>query len=126
MMDVRWPALVICTALLALSGCGGGQSTSKAYDHFIAASNAITAGDKETAFKELSLSLETSPSPWSYFQRARIYLERGQESEAAADCQKGLELSPKDAKLLWLTGEMKKPAAQRFKGKFANPPGAGK
>jgi hypothetical protein len=106
---------------LPLSGCGG-SSANKAYDHFIAAANALQAGDKDTAFDELSTTIETSPSAWAYFERARIHLDRGQEAEANADCQAGLALDPKSRELLWLSNELKKPAHQRFKGKLANPP----
>ena len=112
---------------MLISGCGGGgTSTSRGYNHLVAAAEAIAAGDKDKAFDELSASIETSPSAWAYFERARINLDKGQEDAARADCQKGLELEPKRRDLLWLSGEMKKPAAKRFKGKFAKPPVARK
>jgi tetratricopeptide (TPR) repeat protein len=124
MMDVRWSIILLGATLLLISGCGGGgaPSASRAYDNFIAAVTALEAGDKDAAFDELSASIEKSPTDWAYFERARIYLERGQEQEAIADCQKGLELNPKYANLVWLSAELKKPVAQRFKGRFANPP----
>jgi tetratricopeptide (TPR) repeat protein len=122
MLDVRWTVVVLSTAILPLCGCGGSTSTSAAYDHFVEAANAINAGDKEKAFSELSASIESSPSAWAYFERARIYLDKGQEQDAISDCQQGLVLDPKDRKLLWLSAELKKPAAQRFKGRFAKPP----
>ena len=124
MTDLRWPALVAWAALAAASGCGGSAtSTKKAESHLVAAASAIEAGDKETALVELSASIEKSPNTWAYFQRARILAEQGKDAEAAADSQKGLELDPKYRDLLWLTAELKKPAAQRFKGRFAKPPG---
>lgn len=124
MMDMRCPVLLLGMALLPFSGCGGGKpSASKAYDHFVAAATALQTGDKETAFAELSASIEKSPTDWAYFERARLSLNKGQEDNAVADCNKGLELNPKSRDLLWLSGELKKPAAQRFKGKLANPPG---
>jgi tetratricopeptide (TPR) repeat protein len=121
-VNVRWSILVLLAAIIPILGCGGSTSTSDAYDHFIAAANAINAGDKETAFSELNATIESSPSAWAYFERARIKLDRGQEQDAIADCQQGLALDPKDRKLLWLSAELKKPAAQRFKGRFAKPP----
>jgi tetratricopeptide (TPR) repeat protein len=125
MMDVRWSIITLGTVLLLVSGCGGSdRSASSAYDSFIEAVKAIEAGDKETAFNELSASIEKCPTDWAYFERARIYLDKGQEQEASADCQKGLELNPKYANLVWLSGELKKPPAQRFKGRFAKPPAA--
>lgn len=71
---------------------------------------------------ELTAAADTSPNGWVYFERARLQLDQGKEQEAAADCQKGLELEPDNSQLKWLTAELKKPAAQRFKGRFANPP----
>jgi tetratricopeptide (TPR) repeat protein len=109
---------------LVASGCGGSStSTSKAHDHFTAAAAAIEAGDKETALTELSATVESSPSSWAYFERARLYLDKGQEQDALADCQKGLELDPQYRDLLWLAAELKKPPPQRFKGRLAKPPG---
>jgi hypothetical protein len=124
MMDVRWPILLLVLALQSFIGCGGGRpSASKAYDHFVAAAKALETGDKESAFTELSASIEKSPTDWAYFERARLNLEKNQADAAAADCNKGLELNAQSRDLLWLSGELKKPAAQRFKGKLAKPPG---
>ena len=124
-MDVRWSVLFLVVALFPFTGCGSGKpSASKAYNHFVAASKALETGDKETAFVELSASIEASPTDWAYFQRARLNLDKGQENEAIADCNKGLELNSKSRELLWLSAELKKPAAQRFKGKLATPPGS--
>jgi tetratricopeptide (TPR) repeat protein len=122
MIGVRRAAPVLWTALLVASGCGSSTSASKSYDHLVAAAQAIEAGDQETAMAELSASLEKSPSAWAYFERARLHLEQGREQEALADCQKGLELDPKNGKLKWLSTELKKPSVQRFKGRFAKPP----
>jgi hypothetical protein len=107
---------------MQFAGCGGNSSATKGYDHLVAAAQAISAGDKETAVSELTASIEASPSAWAYFERARINLDQGQEQAAVSDCQKGLELDPKDRNLLWLSGELKKPVAQRFKGRLAKPP----
>jgi hypothetical protein len=124
-MDLRWPVLLVVVAVLAFFGCGSGKpSGSKGYDHFVAASKALETGDKETAFAELSASIEVCPTDWAYFQRARLNLDKGQENEAVADCNKGLDLNSKSRELLWLSAELKKPAAQRFKGKLATPPGS--
>src|SRR3954447_5476192 len=100
--------ILLCLLLLSFTGCGGKPSSRKAYDHFIAAAKALETGDKETAFVELTASIDKDPSDWAYFERARLNLEKGQEDAAAADCQKGLEINPKDPNLLWLSGELKK------------------
>ena len=124
MMDASWNLQLLVAVLLSVGGCGGSStSTEKSYDHFVAAAKALEAGDKETAFQELSATIEKSPSDWAYFERARIAAEQGRDQEAAADVQKGLELQPANANLKWLDAELKKPAAQRFQGKLANPPG---
>jgi hypothetical protein len=122
MVDARWPILVLLVAIILVGGCGGSTSTSAAYNHFVEAANAINAGDKEKAFSELTATIDSSPSAWAYFERARIHLDRGEEQDAISDCQQGLVLDPKDRKLLWLSAELKKPAAQRFKGRLAKPP----
>jgi tetratricopeptide (TPR) repeat protein len=117
-----FPIAVLGIVLVA-TGCGANRSTSGASSHLIAASEAITAGDKDKALTELSASIDSSPSAWAYFERARIELEKGKEDEAKADCQKGLEFDPTYADLKWLSDELKKPAAKRFKGKFTKQPG---
>jgi hypothetical protein len=122
-MVLRWFVLLFSAVAILASGCGGSASNSRSYNHLVAASEAINAGDKEKAFTELSASIDTSPSCWAYFERARINLDKGQEDAAVTDCQKGLELDPTSRELLWLSAELKKPAPQRFKGKLAQPPG---
>jgi hypothetical protein len=120
--NLRSPTVVVSLAILVIGGCGG-PSTSRAYNHLVAASEAIKSGNKEVAFSELSASIDTSPNAWAYFERARLNLEKGDEEAAKVDCQKGLALDPTYPDLLWLSGELKKPAPQRFKGKLAKPPG---
>ncbi|MFO0790983.1 MAG: hypothetical protein U0805_16105 [Pirellulales bacterium] len=114
-----WFAAAIMCAVL---GCGSSTSGTAGYNHLVAAADALAANDKEKAYSELSASIDTSPSVWAYFERARLNVEKGDENAASADCAEGLKLDPKYRDLLWLSGELKKPAAQRFKGKFAKPP----
>jgi hypothetical protein len=124
MTDSRWIAGFLAAVLLCAGGCGGGSSSaSKSYDHFVAAATALETGDKETAFKELSATIEMSPSDWAYFERARLLAEQGRDAEATADVQRGLELQANNANLQWLAAELKKPANERFQGRFAKPPG---
>lgn len=122
MKVLRWPGLVVLAIFLVGSGCDRGPSASKGYNHLVAASEAIDAGDKEKAFTELSASIDVSPSAWAYFERAQLNLEKGQEDAARADCEGGLKVDPRYRDLLWLSAELKKPADQRFKGKLAKPP----
>jgi hypothetical protein len=123
MISSRWKLLVCGMSLLMANGCGHSSNPTKAYDHLIAAAEAIQAGDKEKAFAELNASIDTNPNGWAYFERARIHLEQNREAEANADCQMGLQLEPSNSQLRWLAAELKKPAPQRFKGRFARPPG---
>jgi hypothetical protein len=123
MSNARWKLRTLAVVLLFAGGCGGSTSTSKSYDHFVAAAKALETGDKETAFQELSATIEKSPSDWAYFERGRLSAEQGRDEEAAADVQNGLKLNPNNPNLKWLETELTKPANQRFQGKFANPPG---
>jgi Tfp pilus assembly protein PilF len=118
---------LLLAAILSLGGCSGDStSASKSYDHFVAAAQALEAGDKQAALEELSATIEKSPSDWAYFERARLLLEQGREDEAAADVERGLELAPNNANLMWLAAELKKPADKRFQGRLAKPPGVRK
>jgi Tfp pilus assembly protein PilF len=123
MTDAHRTLCLLAASALSICGCGGSPSTGKSYDHFVAAAKALETGDKETALTELSATLATTPSDWAYFERARLFAESGRDQEAAADVQKGLELAPQNANLKWLDAELKKPADNRFQGKFAQPPG---
>ena len=120
--------LVLLACVLPGIGCGDAEKakTEAAVNHFVAAAKAIAEGDNEAALRELTASIEEKPSAWAYFQRAKVFLDDGKEKEAAEDCVKGLESDPKHRDLKWLQGELKKPAAKRFKGRFKNPPSAGK
>jgi hypothetical protein len=119
-----FPSLVaVLWICFVASGCGVNHSTKGASNHLVAASEAIKAGEKDKALAELSASIDASPSAWAYFERARIELDKGQEDEAKADCQKGLAFDPSYPDLKWLSEELSKPPAKRFKGKFAKPPG---
>lgn len=123
MMGVRWRFRLLWMVAVLICGCGHGPSNSRAYNHLVAASEALKGGDKDKALTELSASIDSSPNAWAYFERARLNLDRGKEEAAVADCQEGLKIDPTYRDLLWLSGELKKPSAKRFKGKLAKPPG---
>lgn len=112
------------TLMLSGIGCGDAEKakTKAAVNHFVTAAKAIEAGDNEAALVELAASIEQKPSAWAYFQRAKVMLDSGKESEAAEDCVQGLALDPNHVDLKWLAGEIKKPEKQRFKGRFKDPP----
>lgn len=120
----RWSTSLITVSLCLVLGCGSSNSGARGYNHLVAASEALAANDKDKAYSELTASIDSSPSVWAYFERARLSADKGDDSAALADCTQGLKMDPKYRDLLWLSGELKKPAPQRFKGKFAKPPTA--
>jgi hypothetical protein len=112
-------------AVVALLGCGESKPTlDDSSDYFVQAQSAIAGGDTAKALELLSLSIESKPYHFAYFQRARIYVDQGKDAEALADCEAGLALVPDNADLKWLRDELKKPKPKRFQGKFKNPPQA--
>jgi Tfp pilus assembly protein PilF len=126
MKDAAAIVLAFCSAIAA-NGCQQKEyKLGDAGEHFVAAMEALERGDKATAMAELNVSIEAEPAVWAYFQRARLHLEEGNEAAAVADCEAGLKDQPDNPDLKWLLGELKKPAAQRFKGENANPPQARK
>ncbi|MBA4104641.1 MAG: hypothetical protein C0485_02705 [Pirellula sp.] len=104
-------------------GCGDdGPKVSDANKLFIEASKLIGEGQQEAAFEKLNESIADEPLLWSYRERAKLLLEMGKDDAAMKDVDAALQLSPADPDLLWLKGEIAKPAAQRFQGKFKTPP----
>jgi tetratricopeptide (TPR) repeat protein len=104
-------------------GCGDdGPKVSDANKLFIEASKLIGEGHKEAALEKLNESIADEPLLWSYRERAKLLLEMGKDDAAIKDIDAALQLAPGDPDLLWLKGEIAKPAAQRFQGKFKSPP----
>ena len=112
---------------LALAGCGGGANTvpelKSAAEKLSAAKASIDAGNHDEALSLLNDLIEDSPSVWAYKTRAKLYLDMGEEEKALADCEAGLQVQPGFRELEWMAAEIKKPVGERFKGRFANPPG---
>ena len=118
---------VFAVLLSASIGCAEpGPRLDDAADHFVAAQQALADGDTAKAMEELNASIEGRPNAWAYYQRAKLHSDAGDEAAAMADCETGLGLDPEHSNLQWLRGELKKPAGQRFKGKYANPPSLSK
>ncbi len=115
--------ILFVAAGLSLVGCGSEkQELGSATEHFLAAQDAIAAGDQETALKELTTSIELGPDAWACYQRALIYRDKSDDEKALADCSAGLALDPEHVELKWLQGELKKPKGQRFLGRNREPP----
>jgi tetratricopeptide (TPR) repeat protein len=107
----------------ALVGCGSKEiPISNSNQLFIEASKLLGEGQKDAALEKLSQSIAVEPSLWAYRERATLLLERGKDDEALKDCDAALSLAPEDPDILWLKGEIAKPAPQRFQGKFNSPP----
>lgn len=112
----------LCGLLTLAMGCGGEQQVSNANQLFIEASKLIGEGQKDAALEKLNASIAVEPSLWSYRERAKLLTEQGKDEAALKDCDAALALVPDDPDMLWLKGEIAKPAAQRFQGKFKSPP----
>jgi hypothetical protein len=111
-----WQSVIVGCLLTA--GCGPAeQELGDATEHYLAAQDALAAGDSATALKELEASIQAQPDVWAYFQRARLLSEMGQDQRALADCRAGLALDPEHEQLKWLEAELRKPAPQRFRGR---------
>ncbi|MCA9258287.1 MAG: hypothetical protein KDA61_03755 [Planctomycetales bacterium] len=114
-------SLIACLAI----GCGSAvESLTEEQNFFVAASEAIAAGDKPRAMEMLTASINSKPTRYAYFERARLREESGEDGLALEDCAKALEIQPGDKDSLWLQRELRKEKSKRFKGRFATPPSA--
>lgn len=118
--------VLLLLVVVTLISCGCNQEiepdAQPAVQQFLHAQELLSNGDQAGALDAFSASIEADPTAWAYVGRSRLYLEQGQDAAAIADCQAGLALEPANADLQWLLGEAKKPAKERFKGKYKNPP----
>ena len=112
--------------LSLLVGCGEKSVLDEAATHLVEARSAIANGDSETAVEHLDASIAARPNTWAYYERARLLGEAGEDDEAKADIEAGLELDPEHSELLWLQKQLKKPKSARFKGSSGQPPSASK
>ena len=101
--------------LLALVGCGEKPVLDEAATSFVEAQEAIEAGDTAKALELLDDSIAKRPDVWSYYHRAKIHSDNGDDELAKADVQAGLDLEPEHSDLLYLQKEMKKPQKARFR-----------
>jgi len=111
-INTTW-VLVFGLLSLAVAGCSDGDFE---HDHvenlFIAALDAKPV-DEAKCVELMTQVIEQRPMHAAYFHRAWIYAEQGYIQQAQADVTAGLELEPENSDLLWLDGELKKPARKR-------------
>jgi Tfp pilus assembly protein PilF len=114
--------------LVLAAGCGGQTEANvpEAAQHLIEARQAMADGDTAQALAALDASIASEPNSWAYLERAKIRAAQGDDQAAEADCQALLALEPENRDVAWIRGELKKPVAGRFQGKFAYPPSASK
>ena len=116
-----------CLSLGVMVGCNSGDAKlDPATNHFVEAQKAIESGDLASAQQHLTQSLNEKSTTWAYLQRAQLHLEQGNETEAIADIDAGLQLNPNDRDLQWYRKELSKPQANRFKGANSRPPSLSK
>ncbi len=123
------PVIVALFATLTGMHLGCGESGSRippSMSHIVDAQRALESGNQSEAMAALAASLEEEPNVWAYYQRAKLYLDMGDDEAAAADCQKLLELEPDHVDGRWLMAEIKKDPAKRFQGRDEQPPSASK
>jgi tetratricopeptide (TPR) repeat protein len=109
-------------ALMAI-GCGTPAAPMPSSDSlYLEAQQHYSKGENDQAIEKLIASIDAGPTSWSYFLRARIYAQQGNDQAALADCEEGLKLDPADTKLIWLKGELGKPQQARFQGALKDPP----
>ncbi|MCC6493568.1 MAG: hypothetical protein IT424_11170 [Pirellulales bacterium] len=87
---------------------------------------ALASGDNARALEALNASIDAQPTVWALVERARLNAKLGSDQAARDDCRQLRSLDPENRDAAWLEGELKKPAADRFEGKFADPPSARK
>lgn len=129
-MQARSLELLRCALLACLVAPGCGQrdavELTEEQNYFVLAADALNSGDDAKALEMLTKSIETKPSRYAHYERAKLHEQQGADDQALADCAAALQLQPGDKDVLWLQGEIKKPKDKRFKGRFANPPSAAK
>jgi uncharacterized protein HemY len=117
----------VAVGLLAVLGCAEAEKgMTKSRTSLIEAREAIAAGDSAKAIELLNASIADQPNTWAYFELAKLQLAGGDEPAALASCDAALQLDPESPDIVWLKGEIGKPEANRFKGRFKDPPSARK
>ena len=113
--------------VLLLAGCGGKKfALDEADAALVEARKAIADGDSAKAIELLDVSIAAKPDTWSYFERAKLLADSGDDEAAKLDITAGLEIEPEHTELLWLQKQLKKPKKSRYKGASGKPPSVSK
>ena len=117
---------VVITTVVGVSFCSGcaddRPQVSSATQLLIDARCLIAAGENDKALEALNASIESEPSMWSLYERAKLHEKLGNDEAAIKDCDEALKLEPDEPDVVWFKMELKKPSAQRFLGQFKLPP----
>lgn len=115
--------VVLALTTLVSTGCGTPAAPMPSSDSlYLEAQQFYSKGENDQAIEKLNASINAGPTSWSYFLRARVYVQQGNDHAALADCEEGLKLDPTDTKFAWLKGELAKPQQARFQGALKDPP----
>lgn len=107
-------------------GCSEKSVLDEAATNLVEAQKAIAEGDRVKAMELLDASIAAGPDTWSYYERARLHADNGDDAKAKSDIEAGLELDEEHSELLWLQKQLKKPKNKRFKGRSGQPPSVSK
>lgn len=121
--SVRIRSAAVGCLLLSCTACDSDTfDPTPEQEKYFQAQDAVAEKNPQEAIRLLTESLEIKPTSYAYRERARLLIDAGQQQQAIADCEAGLELAPDDKDLQWLLGECRKPAEQRFQRGQSVPP----
>lgn len=123
----KWRGWALATLLAATLGCGGSSESNipESDRLLLEAQKSIAAGDNAAALTALQASIDSQPTTWAYFERAKLNGKQGNDQAVEQDCVEILKLDPENKHVAWIRAELKKPASARF-AEGAEPPSARK
>ncbi len=123
MIVLRFQSAALWFVLLSCAACESDTYDAPAeQEKYFQAQEAIANNNPQKAIRLLTESLEIKPTPYAFRERARLLIDAGQQQQAIADCEAGLELAPGDKDIQWLLAECRKPAERRFQDRQSVPP----
>lgn len=95
---------------------------SDANQRYLEALDFLAKGQTDKAMDALNASIAADPTVWAYRARAKLYAQKGNDKAALEDCSAAVKLYPDDPDFVWIRGEIAKPVAERFQGRFKKAP----